>query len=153
MADTVSKEQRSFNMSRIRSSGTKPELRLLALLHEMFPGAAIIEHPDGIPGRPDAWLPELGIAVFADGCFFHGCPEHGHIPHDNRAYWDAKLRRNQARDRAVNRLLRSLGIHYVRIWEHELGKNLTGARRKLRRAARRARSSSAETAPADGVRR
>lgn len=138
MTDIVSKEQRSLNMSKIRSCGTKPELRLIALLREMFADAAVIEHPNDMPGKPDAWLPRLGLAVFADGCFFHGCPKHGHIPDDNQGYWEAKIKRNRARDRAVNKQLRALGVRPVRIWEHELGKDPIAARRKLRRAARAA---------------
>lgn len=140
MTDRHTIEQRSYNMSRIRSKGTQPERRLLDLLHKLFPASEIVEHPKDLPGTPDAWLPSLGIAVFADGCFFHGCPKHGHIPHANQDYWHAKIKRNKKRAKAVNEALLQLGIQPVRVWEHQLGKDLRTAKQKLRLAARKTKS-------------
>jgi len=140
MVDRLTKEQRSHNMSRIRSTGTQPEWRLIDLLQELFPSNTIHEHPKELPGNPDAWLPELGMAVFADGCFFHGCPQHGHIPHENQDYWSAKIRRNKMRAEFVNKALLDQGIQPVRIWEHQLQKDLRTARRRLLQAARASRA-------------
>lgn len=137
MADRLSPEQRSFNMSRIRASGTSPERRLGELLRTLFPEEEIEKRP-ALPGKPDFFLPRLGLAVFADGCFWHGCPKHYRLPENNRPYWQEKLRRNQARDRAAGRALRAMGLRPVRVWEHELAKGAGGARRKIRRAAREA---------------
>lgn len=60
------------------------------------------------------------VAVFVDGCFWHGCPEHGTRPHANSEWWKTKLAANQARDRDTDRVLGELGWKVVRIWEHEL---------------------------------
>lgn len=59
------------------------------------------------------------VAVFIDGCFWHGCPEHHRLPIENRDYWTTKLARNRARDRRADELLREAGWAVVRAWEHE----------------------------------
>lgn len=126
-------------MSRIRSGGTAPERRMGELLRLLFPDEEIIEQPSGLPGRPDWWLPGLRMACFADGCFFHACPQHFIMPLNNQVYWQGKVEGNRQRDREVNRKLRDMGILPVRIWEHDLRQDLMFARRKLRRAARQQR--------------
>lgn len=133
MPDKHTPEQRSANMSRIRSTGTSPERRLGELLRAMFPSEEIIEHPKDLPGKPDWFLPNMRIALFADGCFFHKCPKHFIMPEHNRAYWEPKLRRNRARDRHINTALKAIGLIPIRIWEHNLRRDLTNARRKIRR--------------------
>ena len=62
------------------------------------------------------------VAVFVDGCFWHGCPRHGTMPAGNRAFWMAKLTRNAARDREVTRTLRKAGWRVLRVWECDLAK-------------------------------
>jgi DNA mismatch endonuclease (patch repair protein) len=59
------------------------------------------------------------VAVFVDGCFWHGCPKHQTIPKANPDYWIPKLKRNKARDREVDDVLRASGWTVVRIWEHD----------------------------------
>lgn len=139
MPDAHTPEQRSHNMSRIRSTGTAPEKRLGELLRLMFPEEELIEHPKELPGSPDWYLPRLRLAVFSDGCFFHKCPKHFIMPENNRAYWKPKLALNKVRDRKADGALKAIGITPVRIWEHDLRKDLTAARRKLRRTLRQAR--------------
>ena len=134
MPDAHTPEQRSHNMSRIRSTGTTPERRLGELLRLMFPSEDVVEHPKDLPGKPDFWLPGLRLALFSDGCFFHKCPKHFIMPEKNREYWEPKLARNRVRDRQTNVALKAQGIIPVRIWEHDLRKDLTDARRKIRRA-------------------
>ena len=136
MPDRHTPEQRRYNMSCIRSSGTTPEKRLAELLRLLFPEAAIEERLTTLPGKPDFYLPELHLAVFADGCFFHRCPRHFIAPLNNHEYWITKIARNRQRDLKNNRLLKAGGIYPVRIWEHNLGRDLTRARRQLRRARR-----------------
>ena len=63
-----------------------------------------------------------GVAVFVDGCFWHGCPKHSTVPATNRAFWKRKLTANKLRDRLVSRTLRRMGWRVVRIWEHDLRK-------------------------------
>ena len=138
MPDKHTSEQRRYNMSQIRSAGTKPEQRLGALLRTLWPDAVIIERTPELPGKPDFYLPDLRLAVFADGCFFHCCPRHFIPPVNNRDYWQAKIARNKQRDRETNRALKALGIRPVRVWEHNLRQDLTSARRQLKRAHRTA---------------
>ena len=70
--------------------------------------------------RPDFIFPLLRVAVFVDGCFWHGCPRHGTKPKTRAAFWLAKITGNKARDRRVNSALRKRGWTVLRIWEHEL---------------------------------
>jgi DNA mismatch endonuclease (patch repair protein) len=70
--------------------------------------------------RPDFVFPRLKLAVFVDGCFWHGCPRHATWPKHRAAWWRRKLEANRARDRLVTRTLRRLGWRVLRIWEHEL---------------------------------
>jgi len=67
--------------------------------------------------RPDFLFRAERVAVFVDGCFWHGCPRHATRPRQNRSFWDAKLARNKARDREVTRGLKRAGWTVLRIWE------------------------------------
>lgn len=73
-----------------------------------------------IPGRPDVYFPKARIAIFLDGCFWHGCERCGHIPKTNNLFWATKIGRTQARDRRNSRLLRKEGVCVIRAWEHSL---------------------------------
>ena len=79
-----------------------------------------ILHAQGIFGCPDIYFPRQKVAVFLDGCFWHGCPKCGHIPKTNRAFWRTKIARNQKRDKQANNQLRVKGTSVIRIWEHSL---------------------------------
>ena len=122
MADVFKPEKRSEIMSRIRSSGTTPESRLCAAVREALGRRWRIDmNVRTLPGQPDVVVPGLRLAIFADGCFYHGCPEHGHTPQSNVDYWLPKLMRNRRRDRASRRALRRMGFAVWRFWEHERG--------------------------------
>ena len=69
---------------------------------------------------PDFAFPKHKLAVFVDGCFWHGCPKHATQPKGNRRFWAEKLEANKAGDRKVNRELRAKGRKVLRIWEHDL---------------------------------
>jgi DNA mismatch endonuclease (patch repair protein) len=69
--------------------------------------------------RPDIAFTRQNLAIFIDGCFWHGCPEHGRCPETNSAYWSPKLARNAERDREDDRALREAGWQVLRVWEHE----------------------------------
>ena len=86
-----------------------------------------------LPGRPDFAFRAERVLVFVDGCFWHGCARCYRRPASNRKYWDAKVLRNQARDREVTRELKKRGWRVLRIWEHEL-KGAPAYLRRLRRA-------------------
>lgn len=136
MPDVFTKKKRSQVMAAIRSRGNKDtELKLASILR-----AAGIRgwrrHPP-LPGRPDFIFRHERLAVFVDGCFWHGCPKHGRKPGSNRAYWLPKLRRNRARDAAVKLSLCSAGWTVIRLWEHDLASPQRCAARLIR-ALRRA---------------
>jgi DNA mismatch endonuclease (patch repair protein) len=84
--------------------------------------------------RPDFVFHKIKLAVFVDGCFWHGCPKHATKPRSNAAFWRKKFAANKARDRLVGQTLRKAGWRVLRIWEHEL------ARRNRTRLLRRIRS-------------
>lgn len=73
-----------------------------------------------LPGRPDfAWY-RLGVVLFVDGCFWHGCPRHYRAPKNNAAFWRHKIDTNRARDHRVTRQLRRLGWKVIRVWECQI---------------------------------
>lgn len=71
------------------------------------------------PVRPDVVFPRARIAMFVDGCFWHGCPEHGTLPATNRGYWIPKIDENQQRDRRNTAALKTAGWTVIRVWAHE----------------------------------
>jgi DNA mismatch endonuclease, patch repair protein len=130
VADIWSKQKRSAVMALVRSHGNKAtELRLIALFRAAGIRGWRRHYP--LPGRPDFVFRAQRVAVFIDGCFWHGCARCYRRPASNRAYWDAKVERNRARDRQVRRELRARGWKVLRIWEHEL-KTAPSLLRRLR---------------------
>jgi DNA mismatch endonuclease (patch repair protein) len=130
MPDVFSKAKRSEVMARIRSRGNRDtELALMRLLRRQ--GVSGWRRHQPVFGRPDFVFPKARVAVFVDGCFWHGCPKHATAPATNRAFWKRKLTANTLRDRLVNRTLRAQGWRVLRVWEHDL------ARKNERRLARR----------------
>lgn len=112
---------RSALMSRVRSRGNKnTEIALAKLLRRNRITGWRRNQP--VFGKPDFVFSKLKLAVFVDGCFWHGCPKHGTQPVGNRSFWKRKFARNKARDRLVNQTLRRAGWRVLRIWEHELPK-------------------------------
>lgn len=121
MPDIFTKRKRSEVMSRVCGKGNRgTELRLMQIFraHEITGWRRGSE----LPGRPDFVLPKLKLAVFVDGCFWHGCPKHVTWPKTRAAFWQAKITRNKERDKEVGRALRKLGWKVARIWEHELSR-------------------------------
>lgn len=119
MADVFSKRKRSQVMAAIRSKGNKlTELRLAAI----FRAHSIKgwRRHQLIPGRPDFLFMRQRIAVFVDGCFWHGCRWHCRMPKSRHEYWIPKIARNKQRDLEINKTLRKLGWRVCRIWEHSL---------------------------------
>jgi len=119
MADVFTKTKRSEVMSRVRGRGNKAtELALAKLLrrHGIFGW----RRNQKVFGRPDFIFKRLRVAVFVDGCFWHGCPKHATRPATNRLFWQEKLARNKDRDRLVSRTLLQNNWIVLRIWQHEL---------------------------------
>jgi DNA mismatch endonuclease Vsr len=88
-------------------------------------------HAKDMTGTPDFYFKRESVAVFVDGCFWHGCPKCGHTPKANRPYWSKKLVRNKQRDSQVRRKLSSSGIKVLRIWECQLRDEPRSCLRKL----------------------
>jgi DNA mismatch endonuclease (patch repair protein) len=73
-----------------------------------------------LTGKPDVVFSSAKIAVFIDGCFWHGCPNHCRMPSSNVNYWNAKIGKNKIRDKKITKALRMKGWQVIRIWEHEI---------------------------------
>jgi DNA mismatch endonuclease, patch repair protein len=113
---------RSRLMARIRGTDTDPERALNLLLRS----SRIRYHPNDarLPGVPDFVLPDARLAIFVDGCFWHGCPKHYVAPATNVGYWRRKLRRNLARRVQVVRDLEAAGWRVAEVWECEIREDL-----------------------------
>jgi DNA mismatch endonuclease (patch repair protein) len=134
MADILTKAKRSALMARVRSArNASTEQRLAHLLREQ--GITGWRRGAPLPGKPDFVFRAARLAVFVDGCFWHGCPRHGRTPKSRVAFWTTKLARNAQRDREVRSALRRRRWRVLRIWEHELArKNETQLLRRIRAA-------------------
>jgi DNA mismatch endonuclease (patch repair protein) len=103
-----------------RRADTKPEQALRSELHRRglrFRKDRLVRVGE-LRVKVDIVFPRRRVAVFVDGCFWHGCPEHGHVPRANSAYWGLKLARNAARDQRTTESLRGAGWQVIRLWEH-----------------------------------
>ena len=110
-------------MQRIRGKHTKPEQRLRkALWAAGIRGYRL--HAKTPAGRPDLVFPGPKVAVFIDGCFWHGCPAHYVRPRSREAFWAAKLRENVERDRRQTLALEEAGWRVLRLWEHDVAGQL-----------------------------
>lgn len=134
MADVFTKAKRSEVMSRIRGSRNKDtEIALAKLLRRNR--ITCWRRNQSVFGKPDFVFRHERLALFVDGCFWHGCLKHSKPPRSNQTYWRAKMIRNKARDRSVSRALRKKGWRVLRIWEHELArKNEIRLLRRIQRA-------------------
>jgi DNA mismatch endonuclease (patch repair protein) len=96
---------------------SKPELALRSELHRR--GLRYRVHLRGLPGTPDIAFTRAKLAVFVDGCFWHGCPIHYVAPKNNGAWWEAKMVENSERDDRVDESLKDMGWLPIHIWEHD----------------------------------
>src|SRR5262249_35273907 len=109
-------------MSSVRSRGNRAtELVMLKLLRNHRVKGWRRHLP--IIGRPDFAFPKERIAIFLDGCFWHGCPVHFKLPESNRDFWKKRIETNCQRYQRTTRLLRSRGWTVIRIWQHEITKS------------------------------
>jgi len=119
MADVFTRKKRSEVMSKIRGRGNlSTEMRMIALMREH--GIKGWRRHQCLPGRPDLVFLKERVAVFVDGCFWHGCPVHYVAPRTAIGFWRKKIEGNRERDRRNSRELRSRGWRVLRIWEHDL---------------------------------
>ena len=120
MTDTLSREKRSWNMSRIKGRDTKPEMLLRSLLHRE--GFRFRLHDKRLPGRPDIVLPGRRSVIFVNGCFWHrheNC-RFAYTPKSKQAFWLKKFADTVRRDREKQKMLADLGWQVLVAWECEL---------------------------------
>ena len=115
MVDVHTKEQRGYNMSQIKSSETKPELKL----KNYFEKKNFIYQSKEY-GKPDFINYGKKIVVFIDGCFWHKCPRCFKLPETNKDFWTRKINENCRRDMEITLNYKSSGWKVVRIWEHAI---------------------------------
>lgn len=131
MADTLTSERRSWNMSRIKGQDTGPERLLRSLLHRA--GFRFRLHSKQLPGRPDVILPKYRTAIFVHGCFWHrhpGC-RNATTPSTRREFWQAKFDGNVSRDARNRAALEADDWTVLIIWECELKADAEGVARRL----------------------
>jgi len=122
MSDVFEPEVRSYVMSRIRKTDTKPEL---AVRKHLFRNRFRYRiHYRKLPGNPDIVLPKYKVVVFVNGCFWHahkGC-KYNKLPKSNRGYWVPKIEKNVERDKKNKKELKQLGWLVLTVWECEVEK-------------------------------
>lgn len=124
--DHLQPDERSYLMSKVRSANTTPEIILRRALwargvRYLTPSGYKRRYNEHLAGRPDIIFPGAKLAVFVDGCFWHGCPlKCKGEPSTNQNFWKRKFEENKKRDEEVNRRLEELGWEVRRYWEHEI---------------------------------
>ena len=120
MADVHEPETRSYNMSQIKATDTKPEMIVRRFLHAN--GFRYRLHVKDLPGKPDLVLPKYNSVIFVHGCFWHVHEECDYfkLPQTNTEFWEKKLYRNKKRDENHIQKLREMGWNVIVVWECEL---------------------------------
>lgn len=120
--DVLTKEQRSYCMSRIRSRDTSPEIIVRRYLHSH--GVRYTLHKSDIAGKPDIFVKKYNLAIFVHGCFWHQHPrcKYAVVPKTRQNFWREKLKKNVRRDRTILNKLKKLGYHTMILWECQLTK-------------------------------
>ena len=145
--DVLTKEQRTYCMSRIKNRDTSPEIQLRKALWHL---GLRFRLRSCVLGKPDIVFPKLRLAVFVDGCFWHGCPIHANTPATNTSFWVAKLTRTRLRDKHVTESLLSDKWAVIRMWEHEITDDLDGAALRVKRIAARLKRRQEKSTTIDG---
>lgn len=120
MGDNLTPEDRQKTMRAVKGKGTRLEKRLFSMLAQMgLRGWK--KNVDSIIGKPDVGFVSQRIAIFVDGCFWHGCRHcKRKLPKTNRKYWKHKIKKNISLAKSYNRRLRADGWTVIRVWEHEI---------------------------------
>lgn len=116
--DKLTKEERSYNMARIKGKNTKPEVLVRSFLFSK--GLRFRKNVKKLPGSPDVVLKKWKCVVFINGCFWHGHQGCFILPKTNTLFWHHKIERNINRDRENRILLEKMGWHVIVVWECEL---------------------------------
>lgn len=127
--DNLTPEQRRKNMQNIRAVNTKPELLIAKELRKR--NIYFARNVKTILGKPDFVFRRKKVVVFIDSDFWHGHPRRCIMPKSNLSYWQSKIEKNRQRDKAVNKQLKSMGWHVIRIWEYDVKKNIGKSVKKI----------------------
>ena len=131
MTDVLTREQRTFNMSKIRGKNTGPEIKLRKLLWSQGLRGYRIHY--NLPGKPDIVFTKKKIAIFIDGCFWHKCPICFQEPETRKEFWMKKIQSNVERDKTVNEQLKVDGWTVMRFWEHDIRKKSDNVIKKIKK--------------------
>ncbi|PKH10676.1 MULTISPECIES: very short patch repair endonuclease [Planomicrobium] len=137
MGEKITKEQRSKNMSAIRSISKLEDKISKALWNR---GLRLRRNVVSLYGKPDFALKKYKVVIFIDSCFWHSCPEHGNKPKNNSEFWEKKLNRNVERDKEVTDYYINHGWNILRVWEHEFKFNFEDAITKIEKFLRNLRN-------------
>lgn len=132
MPERLTHRARSLLMAKIRSRGTEPE----AILGSAFSKAGLRARKQYGAEKSDFAFPGQRIAVFVDGCFWHGCRLHYRRPVNNAKYWHWKVEYNRTRDQRIRSRMKRRGWIVIRVWEHSLPKKATRVARQVLRLVR-----------------
>lgn len=124
MSDNHTPEQRHYNMSKIKSKDTKPEIVVRHALHHL--GYRYRKNDKRLPGKPDIYLPKYKTVIFINGCFWHGhrgC-KYFVIPKTRTEFWTDKITKTIIRDKRNQQTLKIMGFKVIVIWECEIKKDL-----------------------------
>jgi DNA mismatch endonuclease (patch repair protein) len=135
MVDNVSVDVRSRIMAATKGRGNLSTEFALVRVFRRFGISGWRRHLP-IPGRPDFAFRKQRLAIFVDGCFWHGCPKHCRMPQANTAYWHRKIARNVLRDKETRRLLKLAGWTIIRFWEHDMKNNPDACAQKIQKYLR-----------------
>jgi len=129
--DKISKESRSLNMAKIKSKNTSPELLLRKAL---FAEKLRYRIHYNLPGSPDVVFPSKKLAIFINGCFWHGhkC-KNDHKPKSNEEFWDIKIKNNIKRDKKNYKKIKELGWNYYIVWECDIIENLERIKKSIKK--------------------
>jgi DNA mismatch endonuclease (patch repair protein) len=119
-------------MSAVKGKGNKTTERRLRAVLSRSRIAGWTMHPTDVLGKPDFYFPAARLAVFCDGCFWHGCGRCSHGIKRNSSFWRAKIERNRKRDTQTTAKLSAHAVRVLRFWEHELTTDLPGCVRRIR---------------------
>jgi len=136
-------DARSRNMRAIKGQKTKLEESVAKALWKR--GFRFRKNVKTLYGKPDLAIKKYKLVIFIDSCFWHGCPEHGKLPKNNREFWRRKLERNKERDAEVTDYYRAKGWQIKRVWEHRIKEDFEGTINELEEFIKKAIIGSSES--------
>ncbi|KKR47093.1 MAG: mismatch endonuclease Vsr protein [Candidatus Woesebacteria bacterium GW2011_GWC1_43_10b] len=132
MVDIHSREIRSKNMRAIKSCGNKSTERKAVILLRQNKISGWKRQYKQLKGTPDFVFVKQRMAIFVDGCFWHGCPKCYKAPRTNRKFWAEKIEKNVNRDRKTDKIIRNLGWKSLHFWEHDFKYNSERVVKKIK---------------------